>query len=216
MADNSPITVWGRKNSINVMKVMWCLNELGLPHERIDVGGDFGTENAPEYASLNPNLLVPTIRDGDFILWESNVIVRYLCEKQSREKQSTGALFPAQAERRWEAERWMDWMQTTLNPNLSVLLRQLVRTPPGERDMEAVENARQGAARCWAILDAHLASRPYVTGDSFTMGDIPVGAAAYRWYAFDIERPDLANVKAWYLRLKERAPYREHVLQPLT
>ena len=211
MADNAPITVWGRRNSINVMKVMWCLNELALPHERIDVGGEFGVKNAPDYASLNPNLLVPTIRDGDFVLWESNVIVRYLCEKHGR-----GTLFPEQPEARWDAERWMDWMQTRLNPNLLLLLRQLVRTPPGERDMDVAEAARQAAAEAWIMLDAHLEGRSYVAGAAFTMGDIPLGAAAYRWYAFDIARPSTPNVERWYESLRTREPYNSHVMQPLT
>ncbi|MCZ6471960.1 MAG: glutathione S-transferase family protein [SAR324 cluster bacterium] len=211
MSENPPVTVWGRRNSINVIKVMWCINELGVPHERIDVGGDYGLKNAPEYAELNPNVTVPTIRDGEMILWESNVTVRYLSEKYGR-----GSLYPSDPARRWEAEKWMDWMQTTLNPHLSLILRQLVRTPPGERDMAAVENARQSLLNIWPILDSQLASRQFVAGDSFTMGDIPVGAAAYRWYAFDIERPSFPNLEAWHNRLRAREAYQNHVEMPVT
>lgn len=211
MSEQEPITVWGRRNSINVIKVMWCIGELSRPHERIDVAGAFGFENAPDYPSLNPNMTVPTIRDDGLILWESNVIVRYLSEKYGK-----GGLFPEHPAKRWEAEKWMDWMQTTLNPHLSVLLRQLVRTPPEQRDMAAVENARQTLVKIWPILDAHLAARQYVTGDDFTMGDIPVGAAAYRWYGFDIERPSFPNLEAWHQRLRERKPYQDHVDMPIT
>ncbi len=110
----------------------------------------------------------------------------------------------------------MDWMQTTLNPHLSLILRQLVRTPPGERDMAAVENARQSLLIIWPILDSQLASRQFVVGDSFTMGDIPVGAAAYRWYAFDIERPSFPNLEAWHNRLRAREAYQNHVEMPVT
>jgi glutathione S-transferase len=187
------------------------VNELAVPYERIDVGGEFGTNNAPEYPALNPNLLVPTMRDGELVLWESNVIVRYLSQKYGK-----GSLFPEKPEERWQAEQWMDWMQTRLNPHMSPILRQLVRTPPAQRDMQVVETARQVAADGWRILEDHLASRQYVAGDQFTMGDIPVGAAVYRWYAFDIERPSLPNVEAWYERLQTRPPYRTHVMLPLT
>jgi len=211
MAKQAPLTLWGRKNSINVMKTVWCLDELGLPFERIDVAGEFGIRNAPEYPTLNPNLTVPTLRDGEFVLWESNVIVRYLSEKHGK-----GTLFPAEPERRWLAEQWMDWMQTRLNPPMSIILRQLVRTPPAERDLAAVEAAQKSATEAWQIMEAHLASRPYMTGDTFTMGDIPVGAAVYRWYAFAIERPALPHVEAWYERLQAREPYRTHVMLPLT
>lgn len=211
MSDAKKLTLLGRKNSINVMKVLWCCDELGLPFERIDVGGKFGFENVPDYLQLNPNGRVPTIRDGDLTLWESNVIVRYLCEKHGR-----GTLWPAEPARRWEAEKWMDWQQAHVGANMMVLLRQLVRTPPEERDMVAVENARQTAAEAWKVADGNLAGRNFVTGDDFTMGDIPLGCMLYRWNAFDIERPPLPNLEAYYERLKTRPPFAEHVLIPLS
>ena len=211
MADNSKLTVYGRKNSINVMKVVWCCAELGVPYERIDVGGPFGFDNAPNYAGLNPNERVPTLQDGEMILWESNVIVRYLSSTYG-----DGMLMPKTNALRWEAEQWMDWMQTTLNPHLGVLLLQTVRTPPEQRNNEAVEAARKALTGVWPILDSHLAGRQYVVGDSFSMADIPVGAAVYRWYAFDVERPALPNLEAWHQRLMERQPYQEHVNQPLS
>ncbi len=139
------------------------------------------------------------------------MIVRYLAEKYGH-----GTLFPTEPERRWLAEQWMDWMQTRLNPPMSVILRELVRTAPDKRNMEAVEAAHKGATEAWRMVEAHLASRAYMTGDGFTMGDIPVGAAVYRWYAFPIERPALPHVEAWYERLQGREPYRNHVMLPLT
>ena len=211
MSEQPRLTIYGRKNSINVMKVVWCAAELGVPYDRIDVGGPFAFENAPDYLSLNPNGRVPTIRDGDLVLWESNVIVRYLSETYGM-----GSLFPDSPAQRWDAERWMDWMQTTLNPQLSVILLQTVRTPPEQRNMNAVEAARKAAAEAWSILDAHLAERQFVTGDAFSMGDIPLGAAVYRWYAYDIERPPLPHLEAWHQRLLAREAYQQHVNQPLS
>ena len=208
---SQPLTILGRKNSVNVMKTMWAAAELGLSVNRQDVGGPFGYDHVPEYPGMNPNMRVPTMIDGGLILWESNVIVRYLAEKHGR-----GSLWPEEPATRWEAEKWMDWQHTTLSIHMSNILYHTVRLSPEERDENLIETSRVSAIAGWKILDAHLADRAFVTGDSFTMGDIPLGCHAYRWHYFAIERPELPNLKAWYERLQERPAYREHVLQPLS
>src|SRR5258705_2104404 len=110
------LRIWGRTNSINVQKVLWCCQELGLDYERIDAGNNFGVTDTPEYIAMNPNRLVPTIDDGDIQLWESNVIVRYLAQKHG-----DGRLCPADIATRFDAERWMDWQGTVLWPALRPL-----------------------------------------------------------------------------------------------
>ncbi|MGI9333231.1 MAG: glutathione S-transferase, partial [Gammaproteobacteria bacterium] len=102
-------TLWGRVNSINVMKVLWCLDEIGLEYERVDAGMAFGVVDTPDYRAMNPNGRVPTLRDGDLVLWESNAIVRYLCERYSH-----GELSPRDPGERAVADQWMDWQQTTV------------------------------------------------------------------------------------------------------
>lgn len=211
MPDHPPLTIWGRKNSLNVMKVLWCCAELNLPCERIDLGGEFRFDNEPDYLRLNPNGRVPTIRDGTLTLWESNVVVRYLSEKHGR-----GTLWPQEPSQRWLAEQWMDWMQTTVSPGSGGLTRTLVRTPPEQRDPAAIEAYRQAVLVAWLLLDAHLADRPYVTGTAFTMADIPLGVPAYRWFNLAIERPPLPHLEAWYGRLCEREGYRTHIMNPIT
>ena len=206
-----PAKILGRKNSSNVMKVLWCCDEIGIPFDRLDVGGPFGYEHVENYSALNPNQRVPTIDDDGFILWESNVIVRYLAEKHSR-----GKLFPSDSETRWEAEKWMDWQQTSIRASMLIVFRGLIRTPPEDRNPEAIENGRRAAAEAWGILDRHLLGRNFVTGDEFTMGDIPVGSDVYRWFTLDIERPPLPNLEEWYGRLCARKPYQTHCMLPLT
>ena len=125
-------------------------------------------------------------------------------------------MFPTDPPRRWEAEKWIDWQQTTLGEKLLTVFRGMVRTPPDKRDMVAIESARVETEKNWRRLDAHLGGRNYVAGPSFTMGDIPLGACAYRWYALDIERPVLPHLKSWYERLRSREAFRTHVMQPLT
>ena len=205
------LKVWGRKNSANVQKAMWCIGELGLAHERIDLGGQFGGNDQDWYLAMNPNGLVPTLDDEGVVLWESNAIVRYLSAKYD-----AGGLCPENPAARAQAEKWMDWQLTTVMPALHPLFWGLVRTPPEARDPASIEAGAARSARAFAILDRHLAGRDYVSGDSLTMADIPLGATAYRWYALDVARPDTPHLRAWYERLVERPAFAEHVMIPLS
>lgn len=210
------LKVLGRANSINVQKVMWCCGELGVEVERTDIGGPFGGNDQPAYLKLNPNGKIPTLVDGDLVLWESNAIVRHIAATRGAGTPGADPWFPDAAARRAHANQWMDWYLTTLHLPMRVIFQSLIRTAPGERDRNGVADAVVEAAKAWAIVDAHLAAQPYLTGDTPTMGDIPAGASAYRWFTLDIERPDLSNLEAWYARLKARPAYREHVMLPLT
>ena len=204
------LKIIGRKTSSNVMKVLWACTELGLDFEREDLGGPFGGNDSPEYQALNPNGLVPTIIEDDFVLWESNSIVRYLAHEHGR-----GTLWPTDARTRARAERWMDWQLSVLSPALGPVFRGLVRTPEAERDMAAIGKARDGAADAMAILDRYLGETAFVGGPEFSLGDIPVGIGTYRWFALPIEREEFPNLKRWYEALTERAGYREHIMNPM-
>lgn len=206
------LTIYGRTNSINVQKVLWCLGELGVPCERVDAGLEHGKNHEPWYLALNPNGRVPLLVDGDFSLWESNTIVRYLAAKHD-----PGGLYPSSPEARAHAERWMDWQLSTLAGPLTTVFWNLVRLPAEKRDLAAVAHAAAKLAEAFERLDRHLAERPYVAGDRLTVGDIPVGAAAHRWLALDgIDRPSLPSLERWHRRLAERPAYREHVMRPLS
>ena len=205
------LKIWGRKNSINVQKVLWCCGELGLDYERVDAGGEFGGTDTPAYRRMNPTGLIPTIDDDGFVLWESNSIVRYLAAKHSR-----GALSPEALTQRADAERWMDWDLGTLWVHFRPVFIGLVRTPPEQRDQTLLERERTKTIDAWQLLDRHLADRAFVTGEQFTMGDIPVGCAAHRWLNMDVDSPELPNVRRWYERLSQRQPYRDVVMLPVT
>jgi len=206
------LTIYGRTNSVNVQKVLWCLAEIGVPYSRIDAGLTHGKNNEPWYLALNPNGRVPLLTDGSFSLWESNTIVRYLASKHCH-----GTLYPGAPEARALAERWMDWQLSTLIRPVSIVFQNLFRTPPDQRDGAAIERNVVEANRAVALLDAHLTAQAYVAGDGFTMGDIPVGALVHRWLEIpDLERPAFAAVRAWRARLAERPGFRTHVLLPLS
>jgi glutathione S-transferase len=205
------LKIWGRANSINVQKVLWCCAELGLDYERTDAGMQFGVNNTPEYKAMNPNGLVPTIDDDGFILWESHAIVRYLARKHGN-----GSLWPTDTRAAANADRWMEWYSTTLWANLRPIFWGLVRTPPEKRNMTEIEEARQRLCANLAIPDAELRKHPYMAGDTFSMADIPMGVAAYRWFNLPIERPSLPGFEAWYKRLCERPAYKEKCMLPMT
>ena len=206
------LTIYGRTNSVNVQKVLWCLAELQVPYQRIDAGLEHGKNTEPWYLALNPNGKVPLLQDGSFTLWESNTIVRYLAGAHGQ-----GTLCPVSPRTRALAERWMDWQLSTLIRPVSIVFQNLFRQPPGSRDAAAVERNTVEANAAVALLDAHLATQPYVAGETFTMGDIPVGAVAHRWLEIPgIERPPFAAVSAWRARLAKRSGFRTHVMRPLS
>jgi glutathione S-transferase len=206
------LKIWGRKNSVNVQKVMWTLGELKLPHERIDIAGAFGKNRDPEYLALNPNGLVPTLQDGDFVLWESNAIVRHLAE------QHPGAgLLPADPKARARADQWMDWQLSVLGPAISPAFWGLIRTPPEKRDQAAIAASRKATTDAIAMLDAQLARTAYVAGDTFSVGDIPVGLMGYRFRELFPDRPAMANFERWFATLAKRQAFQDHILSmPLT
>ncbi|MGH6768487.1 MAG: glutathione S-transferase family protein [Xanthobacteraceae bacterium] len=201
------LKIWGRATSINVQKVMWAIGEMGLAHERIDVGGAFGRTKDPFYLAMNPNSLVPTLEEDGFILWESNTIVRYLAGKHG-----VGTLAPSNPQDHARASQWMDWMLTVCHPAIHGLFWGLVRTPPEKRDHKHIEESRDKTTAALKILDAQLAKTAFVAGASFTMGDIPVGLIAYRYRKLVPERQGLDNVERWFLGLEQRAAFKEHVL----
>ena len=202
------LKLWGRVNSINVMKALWCLDELGVPYERVDAGMEHGVVNEPHYRALNPNGRVPTLEHDGFALYESNAIVRYLSTSFGQ-----GSLLPDDAQGRAEADQWMDWQHTTAVPDITFLFWGLIRNKKENQDPAMVAHATAQAGEAWQILDAHLAGRDYVLGDRLTMADIPLGCVAYRYFNIDIERPSLPNLEAWYARLRERPAYQKHVMR---
>lgn len=207
----SKLRLWGQPRSINVQKVLWALDELGLEFERIDAGGNFGRLEDADYLALNPNGLVPTLEDGGVALWESNAIVRYLFAKYG-----THPGFPSDHGLRGRADGWTDWGTGTFWAHVRPILVQLVRTPKEQRDAKLIENAERAATAAAEILNRELTKKAYVAGDHFTFGDIPVAAAAQRWLNLPIARPELTALQAWYARVKERPGFARWVDLPLT
>lgn len=202
---------WGRVSSINVRKVLMTLQELGVAFERTDAGQAFGIVQTPAYRAKNPNALVPMVEDGDFTLWESNVIVRYLCAKHA-----PGTLYPEDLRARFDAERWMDWQQTTFNPAGRDAFFQLIRTPAEQRKPELIEKSRVATEALWDLLDAHLAQRAYIGGAQFTMADIPLACEMHRWSRLPLPHPARAHLDRWYQSILARPSSRGVLDLPLS
>ncbi len=205
------LRLWGRTSSINVRKVLWTLQELDVPFERIDAGLAYGINDTPDYRDKNPNALVPLLEDADFTLWESNTIVRYLCAKHA-----AATLYPEDLRMRFDAERWMDWQQTTLNRAGGPAFIQWIRTPAEERVPAVIANSVAATEPLLALLDAHLARRPWMAGERFTMADIPIGCEIHRWWGLPQPRPALPNLARWYAAVQARPATRGVLDQPLS
>ncbi|MDH3703338.1 MAG: glutathione S-transferase family protein [Alphaproteobacteria bacterium] len=213
------LRIWGRPNSIHTQRVLWTCAEAELPFEltlasatmgpkgHISNGNaPYGVVDTPEYRAMNPNGTVPTMDDGGFVLWESNVIARYLAQKYA-----PGPLFGGSLATLGMASQWMEWTGARLEPMLHILVMELVRLTEDRRDAARVAEAC-GTIRPWLqLLDRHLADRPYVAGAAFTVGDIPPGAAVYRWFCFEQGGPAMPHLEAWQARLSARAGFQRHI-----
>jgi glutathione S-transferase len=205
------LKLWGRLSSINVQKPVWCLDELGVPYERVDAGGEHGVVNTPDYRAMNPNGLVPTLEEDGFVLWESNAIVRYLVAKHPQ-----AGLWPEDLRIRADADRWMDWQGSTATPALRDAFWGLIRTPPEQRDEAVIRTSVERTDANMGVLDRWLANRPYLAGDVFTAGDISVGCYVHRVLNMSMEVSRRPNVEAWYARLKARSAAGQILSLPVT
>ena len=201
------LTIWGRLNSHNVKKVVWLAEEIDLPHRRIDIGGQFGF--TAEYLVMNPNRLIPTIEDDGFVLWESNAILRYLAQRHGPR------FLPDDPCERAAGDKWMDWQFQFADAQRDAFVG-LVRHRPEDRNQSAVDASAAKSGAMMALLDAELATRPWLSGRAFGIADIPMAVYAHTFLTLPIARPDLPHLADWYERLLERPPFARIAAVPLT
>lgn len=200
--------IWGRRNSANVQKVLWLAAELGIEYQHIPAGGSFGGLDEPSFRSMNPHGRVPVLQDGDFAIWESHAILRYLATRYG-----DGSLWPADPSAKAQRDEWMDWTQTRFQPDfLNGVFWGYYRTPEPQRNWPAINDSIRHCGRHIELIDQILAKRAFLGGEDFSLADIPLGSLLYRYYELDIERPQAKHVEAWYARLKGRPAYQEHVM----
>jgi glutathione S-transferase len=204
------LTVWGRRSSFNLQKVMWLVGELGIEHQHIQAGGQFGGLDSPEFRAMNPVGRIPVINDNGTIVWESHAILRYLAARYGQ-----GQFWSEDPGERSKADRWMDWSQTTLQPDFLIgVFWGLYRTPEPQRNWAAIRDNVARCAKHFRLLDEMLTDRKFLCGNSLTLADIPPGTALFRYFELEIERPSVPKVEAWYRCLQERPAYRKHVMVP--
>jgi glutathione S-transferase len=205
------ITLWGRKNSINVRKVLWALEEMGAPYTRVEAGREHGVVDAPAYRAMNPNGLIPTIRDGDLTLWESNAILRYLAAAYGG-----AAFWAADPVERARVDMWMDWQQTELTPACAPGFIQLVRVAPSERDAKAVERSRLDSEAKLATLDAALEGRDWLGGPCFGLAELCLGPMVFRTLETPWALAPWPNVERWRDAFMARPAAQRVLTLPLT
>ena len=198
---------FGRSSSDSVQKTIWMLAETGQPFEHVQLGGKYGGLEDPEYLRLNPHGRVPTLCDGDVVVWESNAIIRYLAAKFF-----PGTMWPEDPVERSYADQWMEWAQTRVYPDFNRLFWLTVRTPKAEQDHDEIRATNARLNGYYRILDAQLANHSYVAGEHLTIADFPTGATLFRYFEMPIERPELPNIEPWYQRLSQRQAYQRHVM----
>jgi glutathione S-transferase len=204
------LKVWGRRSSANVQKVLWLVGELGLPHQHIPAGGDFGGLDDPALWAMNPHGKAPVIQDGEAVVWESHAILRYLAATHGADRFSL-----AEPAARASVDGWMDWGQTALQPAfLGGVFWGFYRTPEAQRDEAAIAKALDQTVRCLTVIDRQLTDRQFIAGDALSLADIAIGTHLYRYFELEIPRPSLPRLEAWYDRLRDRPAYREHVMVP--
>jgi glutathione S-transferase len=204
------LKIWGRRSSFNVQKVMWLVGELGLAHQHIDAGGSFGGLDTPEFLAMNPHGRVPVIRDDAATVWESHAILRYLAARHG-----AGQFWSDDPATRARVDGWMDWSQTSLQPDfLTGVFWGFYRTPEDQRNWPAIHAALSRCASHFGKLDRLLEGRPFLLGDALSLADITAGTSLYRYFELEIERPPLPQVERWYRTLQQRAAFRTHVMIP--
>jgi len=213
LPNSKRLKIWGRANSVNVQKVLWCLRELDLAYERIDAGMQFGRTHEPDYLAMNPNARVPTMVDGDYVLWESNSIMRYLCLAY----RADSPIYPREPRRRAAVDRWLDWTLSTVQPVDRPVFWALVRTAPEKRDMAAIQKDADAGAEVWRIADRYLSTRRFIEGDDFTLADIALGAYARRWFGVEgIVKPQFQHLERWFAQFASRPGFVQFVGVPMS
>ncbi|KOC91536.1 glutathione S-transferase family protein [Winslowiella iniecta] len=203
------LQVWGRKTSSNVQALMWCIGELGLPYQRYDIGHKYGGNDTPEFLAMNPNGLVPVIKDlHGPALFETGAILRYLSGSYA-----SAPFWPEDIAQRTQVDIWAEWAKTSVAAGFTApIFWRVVRTAARDRDPQAIAAAIQRLTALLRIADARLAQHDYLAGNDFTLADIQLGHLLYRYYDIAIDRADLPALQRYYQRLTERPAYREHVM----
>ena len=191
--------VLGRQTSGNVQKVLFALEEAKIPYAREDYGRQFNNTQTPEYKALNPTCKVPTLVDGNVVIWESNTILRYLAD--TRAAALTGAT-PAE---RSEVERWMDWLLASINPLYLTIFKDS-KKPAEERVSDYDAQAKELAALL-GLADGHLAGKDWFALGRLTLADIALGPILKRCVAFPIDLPKSPNLEAWLARVESRPAF---------
>ena len=203
--------LWGRLNSINVQKILWLCEDLQLDFERLDAGMQFGVTQTEAYLAMNPNGLVPTLKEGNFVLYESHSILRYLAKSHDQSQ----TLYPQSLEDAALVDQWLDWNNTSAWPPMRILFWGWIRTSAPDRDVADLDKNRLIVQKMLAMLDDQLSQSPWVAGERFTIADIPLALLVHRWLHLPIERENFLNLARWFKAVSQRPGFIRYGSAPL-
>jgi glutathione S-transferase len=193
------LKVLGRVSSINVRKAIWAADEMGITYEREDWGNPVRDPNVPEFLALNPNAQVPVIVDDDFVLWESNTIMRYLAETVGSD------LLPSDIRERALVDQWMSWQATELNPSWGYAVAALLRKRAEYNDAAKLAASIASWNSKMQMVDEQIAkSDGFVANRRFSLADIVVALSTHRWLLTPFDKPDFAAVKEHHAKMQSR------------
>ncbi len=207
------IRLWGRTNSMNVQKVLWTLDELGLRYERLDAGMQFGINNTPDYLQKNPNGKVPLLEDDGYAIWESQAICRYLCNQYQGSQ-----LYPLDAQARGQVDQWLDWANSGVNNSLSVVFWQTLRLPENQRDAKKLKEETDKTVAALQIFNQALTGRSFVATSHFSLADMVMAPVVFRCIGLglvDLSKPYWSALSSWYAAIEQNQWFKKWVVQPL-
>jgi glutathione S-transferase len=200
--------------SPRAFKVMAIANHLGLDWTLRMVDLTKGEQNAPDYLALNPNGRMPTLKEGDYVLWESSAIGQYLALKKPE-----AGLLPRDERGRLDVTRWQFWDHAHWDPACAVFIFEHVVKPLilGIKDADAGEVAK-GAERFHRsakVLNGQLKGRQFITSDTPTLADFGIGAPLVLTQPAHIPLDDYAEIKRWYANLSALPAWQKTLAQAM-
>ena len=198
------LTVYGRKSSANVQKVRWICSEGNLEFKTEIVGGKYGGLTSPEFIRLNPNSTIPVLKDGDFILYESNSIIKYISDKFDILRSDTQEKIALN-------NQWIDWSSSVFGLNCSHYTLHNILLPIDQRNTTLASEAKKKIYSCFELLNKQLEKTNYLLDNELSLADIPVGCWINRCVVLGLEIAEFKSLEKLFVNLKERSAFRIEV-----
>ena len=200
------LTVYGRQSSANVQKVHWILAEGNIEFNSINIGGKYGGHTSQEFIKLNPNSTIPVLKDNDFIIYESNSIIRYISEKFNLFKSEN-------SKEKALINQWIDWSSLVFGLQCATYTAHNMLLPVEERNPSIASETKVKILKSFEILDNQLGKNTFIINEKLSLADIPIGCWLHRCVILDLNFSQFKSLENWYKKLKESNAYQSAVIK---